>query len=74
MTYYIALIGPITREDCLSLSKLEEEGTLAEKFIVLGWEINTRLLTLALPSKKFTIWQKDLSTVLKSKKNSHRPA
>ncbi len=63
---------PISREDCLSLSKLEEESTLAEKFIVLGWEINTRLLTLALPSKKFKVWHKDLSTVLKSKKISYK--
>ncbi len=63
---------PITREDCLSLSKLEEEGTLADFFFVLGSEINTRLLTLALPSKKFKIWQKDLSTVLKSKKISYK--
>jgi hypothetical protein len=63
---------PISREDCLSLSKLEEEGTLAEKFIVLGWEINTRLLTLALPSKKFKVWHKDLSTVLKSNKISYK--
>jgi hypothetical protein len=63
---------PITREDCLSLSKLNEEGTLAENLIILGWEINTRLLTLALPKKKFKIWSRDLKAVLTSKKISYK--
>jgi hypothetical protein len=60
------------REDCLSLSKLEEEGTLAEKLVILGWEINTRLLTLALPSKKFNIWQNDLKSTIKEKKITYK--
>jgi hypothetical protein len=45
----------ISREDCLSLSKLENEGTLAERLTILGWEIDTRQLTLALPEKKLKI-------------------
>jgi hypothetical protein len=53
---------PILRDDCLSLSKLEDEGTLAEKLIILGWEINTRKLTIALPEKKLKPWKKRRKT------------
>jgi hypothetical protein len=51
---------PILREDCLSLDKLQEEGMMSEVVIILGWKINTRLLTLSLPSKKFNTWKQDL--------------
>jgi hypothetical protein len=60
------------REDCLSLSKLEDEGTLAKKLIILGWEINTCQLTIALPEKKLKLWKKDLQTVLTTKKVSYK--
>jgi hypothetical protein len=62
----------IMREDCLSLSKLEDEGTLAEKLAILGWEINTRLLTIALPNKKLKLWKRDLQTIIASKKVSYK--
>jgi hypothetical protein len=55
-------------KDCLSLDKLAEEGRLSEVFIVLGWSINTRLLTLALPKKKFHCWMEDLKGMLSSRK------
>jgi len=58
----------IKREDCLSLSKLAEEGQLSETFTILGWDINTRDLTIALPPKKFKRWDKDLATTIAQKK------
>jgi hypothetical protein len=63
---------PIKRDDCLSLGKLQEEGFLSENPIVLGWEINTRSLTIKLPSKKFKNWHQDLSKVLQTKKISFK--
>jgi len=60
------------REDCLSLSKLTEEGSLAEVLVVLGWQLNTRTLTIALPSKKSKIWLEDLQAVLRAKKISYK--
>jgi hypothetical protein len=63
---------PIIREDCLSLSKLAEEGTLSEKPIILGWRVNTRALTISLPDKKYKIWHSDLSHYIKEKKISHK--
>jgi hypothetical protein len=58
----------IVREDCLSLAKLEEEGTEAEEIFILGWTINTNLLTISLPTKKFRLWRRDLKLILQSKK------
>jgi hypothetical protein len=60
----------ILHEDCLSLDKLAEEGRLSEVLIILGWSINTRLLTLALPDKKFHNWIRDLQEILSGKKAS----
>ncbi len=62
----------INREDCLSLGKLAEEGTLSEKLTILGWDINTRLLTIALPSKKFKLWSSDLKSIISNKKVSYK--
>jgi hypothetical protein len=62
---------PIKREDCLSLGKLAEEGQLAECFTLLGWEINTRNLSIALPKKKFKRWDSDLGNILVRKKVSY---
>jgi hypothetical protein len=61
---------PIPREDCLSLNKLAEEGQLAEKFTILGWNINTRTLTISLPDKKFKTWSKDLEQIINKRKVS----
>jgi hypothetical protein len=61
---------PISREDCLSLSKLAEEGHLVEKFTILSWNINTRTLTIALPDKKFKTWSKDLEHIINKRKVS----
>jgi hypothetical protein len=62
----------ILREDCLLLGKLKEEGTLAKELTILGWTINTHLLMLVLPLKKFKYWQKDLKTIIQSKKISYK--
>jgi len=62
----------IKREDCLSLGKLQEEGFLSETPTILGWVINTRLLTISLPNKKYDSWNRDLLEVIKSKKISYK--
>jgi hypothetical protein len=61
---------PILREDCLSLGKLDEEGQLSEKFTLLGWIIDTRALTISLPTKKSVSWNKDLQSIITKKKVS----
>jgi hypothetical protein len=64
----LATLEPIKREDCLSLSKLAEEGTLSETAIVLGWLINTRKLTISLPADKFNSWRIDINTIISQRK------
>jgi len=60
----------IMRDNCLSLGKLKEEGFLTETPIILGWLLNTRSLTISLPTKKFSHWNQDLALMIKSKKTS----
>jgi len=62
----------IKRDDCLSLGKLQEEGFLSETPTILGWQINTRLLTISLPEKKFSIWDKELLDIIRTKKISFK--
>jgi len=61
---------PISREDCLSLGKLAEEGKLSENFTILGWDINTRKMQIALPAKKFKQWTDELGEIIFWKKVS----
>ncbi len=49
---------------------MREEGTLSEEPFILGWTINTRLLTISLPKKKAKYWLADLNLILKTKKDT----
>jgi hypothetical protein len=53
------------------LSKLAEEGQLMERFIILGWIIDTRRLLISLPQKKFKRWNKELGEIIHRKKVSY---
>ena len=55
---------PVPRDDLLSLNKLLSEGSLLEVQTVLGWEINTRTLTISLPSDKYSEWTAQIKTIL----------
>ncbi len=50
---------PITRRNILSDAKLIAEGTPAKIQIVLGWQLNGRLLHILLPDDKFAAWTSD---------------
>jgi hypothetical protein len=54
----------IQRDDCLSLSKLAEEGTLSESATVLGWKIDTRSLLISLPADNFNSWSSDIRQII----------
>jgi hypothetical protein len=47
---------PIPRDDLLSLSKFKAEATAEEKKKVLGLNLDTREMTLQLPSEKYKAW------------------
>jgi hypothetical protein len=55
---------PIPRRGILSHPKLLAEGTHAELQILLGWLINSRLFTIALPEDKNKAWVKQLQEVV----------
>jgi len=58
---------PIIRRPILSPEKLEAEGRPSEVMIVLGWEVNTRRLSVSLPENKYISWDIDLSRAIENK-------
>ena len=55
---------PISRSHIASVRKLLAEGGLAEIYTFLGWLINTRLFTIALPKDKWTAWLRSIVDLL----------
>jgi hypothetical protein len=51
----------------LAIGKAIAKGTPAERFIVLGWMIDTRRLLISLPTNKFTAWTANINNILLSK-------
>ena len=47
---------PLPRPDPQSIRKLAAEGQLRESLVFLGWEINSRSLSIALPQEKASAW------------------
>jgi hypothetical protein len=58
------------REPLLSLNKLSAEGAPEETKTILGWTINTRNLTISLPTDKFNSWCHDIDEILHDKTTS----
>ena len=57
---------PIPRNPGLEPAKLLAEGTPAERQIVLGWLINTRLLLICVPKDKFQAWHGDIQEIMRA--------
>ena len=55
---------PLPRDPCLSLSKFLAEATPEETKVILGWLLNTRDLTIALPPEKVTGWTKAIQDII----------
>jgi len=65
-------VEPIPRKPLLGPDKLEAEGRSSEVQIVLGWEVNTRLLQVALPDDKYRAWTDDLDNVIAKRGGNRR--
>lgn len=63
---------PIKRKNLCSLSKLAAEGTLAEMLVILGWQIDSRLLLVILPYDKFKAWTTSIEQMISSKRSSFK--
>jgi hypothetical protein len=61
---------PVKRRGLLSAPKLEAEGTPAEVQIVLGWNLNTRLLLILLPDDKYEAWSVDIVAIIAVKRTT----
>lgn len=59
---------PLPRENMLSLDKLDAEGGPSEVKCILGWIINFRELTIALPTEKFVAWSADIASITHHKR------
>jgi hypothetical protein len=66
-------IEPVPRKPLLGPDKLEAEGRSAERQIVLGWEIRTRDLKVALPYDKHLAWREDLAGMIQAGKARGEP-
>jgi hypothetical protein len=55
----------------LSPEKLLAEGTPEEVQTILGWIVNTRSLSIALPADKFIAWQSDLDELIRKGHCTH---
>jgi hypothetical protein len=54
----------IIRENLVSLNKLQAEAGLSERKILLGWELDTRQLTVRLTQEKYTTWTRQIHEIL----------
>ena len=61
------IVEPVPRRPLLGPEKLEAEGRSSERQVVLGWEINTRRLIVALPNDKYRAWDTDLAEIIHQK-------
>jgi hypothetical protein len=60
----LAPIEPLPRTLLLKKTKIIAEGGLEETKTVLGWFLNTRKLTIALPERKFRAWSSTIQSML----------
>ncbi|MGH7974512.1 MAG: hypothetical protein ACREBR_03205, partial [bacterium] len=68
----VQLYEPIPRDDLLSFKKLFGEGRMEEIKVILGWEINSRRLTIALPKEKFSSWRHDIQMLCTSRHSTFK--
>ena len=61
----------LPRDNLVSISKLAAEGTPAEEIVMLGFSLNTRSLTVALPEHKFVAWTDSIKSITKKGSATH---
>jgi hypothetical protein len=56
--------GPIARGTILSLTKLLGEGTMQDAKVILGWKMDSHLLSISLSDDKYACWTKDTEAMI----------
>ena len=62
----------VIRQNMISDEKNEAEGAAEEIKICLGWVLNTRKLTIALPSHKYQAWDKMVISTMDNKSTNDK--
>jgi hypothetical protein len=65
-------LDTIPRKDIISRKKYAAEGRMEETKLVLGWLLNSRSLSISLPSDKYTKWVADINLLLNSARVKHK--
>jgi hypothetical protein len=58
---------PLVRDELASKAKLLAESGLSETKCMLGWEFNTRELSIKLSDDKFSVWMRQIQDILDNK-------
>ena len=62
----------LPRKDLTSLSKLIAEGRMEELKIIIGWLLDTRRMSIALPEHKFIAWVRQLQDLIDNEGATYR--
>jgi hypothetical protein len=62
----------IPHKDIISIKKLLAEGPIEETKTILGWFVNTRLLSIHLPTDKHSTWSKSITNLISLKRVKHK--
>jgi hypothetical protein len=57
------------RDDILAIPKFLAEAKPSERKVILGWIVDTRKLSVALPQDKFKMWTKSVEDILRRHKS-----
>jgi hypothetical protein len=68
----LSLDDVLPRKDLISMKRLQAEGQLSEVRVILGWEINTRSLSIAIPEHKATAWIKDIESIIETGQSNYK--
>ena len=63
---------PIPREEMSALAKIVSEAGAEEIKIILGWILNFRTLTIALPENKYVAWKEAILEILEAGNTSFK--
>lgn len=63
---------PLECSDLVAMKKLLAEGRLEEVKILLGWLVNTCLLTIVLPDHKYIAWRRNIQHMIDCGWTTHR--
>jgi hypothetical protein len=61
-------LDEIPRKEIISLKKIKAKGRPSDQKTVLGWNINSRSLTISLPMDKYNTWCQDINNILSTGK------